>query len=113
MIPSATELGAFSLLYAAPSFPQVTMGCDPGPIFMLSAFRGSEELILRCFKVAMGEKARSLIAHHVSPRDLDGRLITSAILWARVRDSRHLASRGWKELAFLFSKSREARRRGA
>jgi hypothetical protein len=34
MILSATELGAFGLLYATPSFPQVTMGCDP----KLSAF---------------------------------------------------------------------------
>jgi hypothetical protein len=40
MIPSATELGAFGLLYAAPSSLQVTMGCD----HMLSAFANMKGL---------------------------------------------------------------------
>jgi hypothetical protein len=39
MIPSVTELGAFGLLYAAPSFLQVTTDCDHMPIpKALSAF---------------------------------------------------------------------------
>jgi hypothetical protein len=41
MILSATELGTFGLLSAAPSFPQVTMGCDS----MLSAFANMKGLI--------------------------------------------------------------------
>jgi hypothetical protein len=42
MIPSATELDAFGLIYAAPSSLPVTMGCD----HMLSAFANMKGLIL-------------------------------------------------------------------
>jgi hypothetical protein len=41
MIPSAIELGAFGLLYAAPASPQVTMGCD----HVLSTFVNMKGLI--------------------------------------------------------------------
>ena len=45
MIPSATELGAFGLLYAAPSSRQVTMGCDHVLIpNALSAFANGKEM---------------------------------------------------------------------
>jgi hypothetical protein len=46
MIPSVTELDAFGLLYIAPLFPQVTMGCDHVLIPKeLSAFVNEKELI--------------------------------------------------------------------
>jgi hypothetical protein len=60
MIPSATELGAFGLLYAAPSSPQVTMGCDHVLIpNALSAFANGKELFLK-FEIAMSETPRRL-----------------------------------------------------
>jgi hypothetical protein len=40
MIPSATELGTWGLLYATPSSPQVTMGYD----HMLSALANMKGL---------------------------------------------------------------------
>ena len=46
MIPSATELGAFGLLYTSPFFPQVTTGCDHVLIpKVLSAFANRKGLI--------------------------------------------------------------------
>jgi hypothetical protein len=47
MIPSATELGTFGLLYTTPFFPQVTTGCDHVLIpKALLAFANGKELIL-------------------------------------------------------------------
>jgi hypothetical protein len=58
MIPSATELGASGLLYAAPSSPQVTTGCDPVLIYQRDIAQGNPLSIgtLKTLTLVVGTK---------------------------------------------------------
>jgi hypothetical protein len=101
MIPSATELGAFGLLYAAPSSPQVTMGCDHVLIpNALSAFANGKELFLK-FEIAMSEMPRRLNLVPRVPLRSDGLELTRRCCGPGPGLSRHLVHRNITELLFV------------
>ena len=93
MIPSATELGTFGLLYTVPFFPQVTTDCDHVLIpKALSAFANMKGLSLH-FEIAMSETPRRLSLAPRVPLDLTALNSPGDTVGLGPGFSRHLAHR--------------------
>jgi hypothetical protein len=111
MIPSVTEIGAFGLLYIAPSFLQVTMDCDHVPIpKALSMFANGKELFLQ-FEITMRKMSRQLNIVPRVPLRSDGLELTQHRYGPR--SGTLLASRAPEHngVAFFTLESRREKRR--
>jgi hypothetical protein len=85
MISSVTELGTFGHLYASPSSPQVTMGCNHVLTSnTLSTFMNGKELFLQ-FEIVMSETSRRLNMVPRVPLRSDGLDLTQRFCGPRSR----------------------------
>jgi hypothetical protein len=111
MIPSVAELDAFGLLYAAPSSPQVTMGCDHVLIpNALSAFTNGKELFPQ-FEIAMSETPRRLNLVPRVPLRSDGLELTRCCCGPGSRTISTSRASEHNGAAFCALESRWAKRR--